>query len=114
MTRRAWTLFVAGAVAGLAGCGGGENPKAASGAPPAPPAENRAPLVPKKEAADWCGEHGVPESACTRCNADLIPGFKSKGDWCEMHSLPKSQCIACDPSLEAKWKARAPAGSPGK
>ena len=59
---------------------------------------------------DWCGEHGVPESACTKCNADLVPEFKKKGDWCEKHSLPKSQCIACDPALEAKLKAMAPAG----
>ena len=68
----------------------------------------QAPLVPKKEVADWCGEHGVPESVCTRCNAPLIPDFKKKGDWCAKHELPDSQCLKCHPDLEAKFKALAP------
>ena len=36
---------------------------------PAPPAtkEPVKPLLQKKEIADWCPEHGVPESICTRC-----------------------------------------------
>ncbi len=49
--------------------------------------------------ADWCGEHGVPESMCTRCNPDLIPAFQATGDWCEEHGLPESQCKACHPDL---------------
>ena len=40
---------------------------------------------------DWCGEHAVPESQCTRCNKDLIPAFKATGDWCAEHGLPESQ-----------------------
>ncbi len=24
---------------------------------------------------DWCGEHAVPESQCTRCNSSLIAAF---------------------------------------
>jgi hypothetical protein len=49
---------------------------------------------------DWCDEHGVPESLCTRCNASLIPAFKATGDWCEEHGLPESQCLACNPDLK--------------
>ena len=48
---------------------------------------------------DWCGEHGVPESVCTRCNADLIPAFQATGDWCAEHGLPESQCLTCNPAL---------------
>ena len=49
--------------------------------------------------ADWCDEHGVPETACTRCDASLIAAFKATGDWCEEHGVPKSQCVSCDPAL---------------
>ena len=49
---------------------------------------------------DWCGEHEVPESLCTRCNASLIPAFKATGDWCEEHGLPESQCLICNPNLK--------------
>jgi hypothetical protein len=48
---------------------------------------------------DWCGEHGVPESACTRCDPSLIPAFKATNDWCAEHNLPESQCKACNPDL---------------
>lgn len=48
---------------------------------------------------DWCGSHNVPESACTRCNASLIPAFQATGDWCAEHGLPESQCLACSPDL---------------
>lgn len=58
---------------------------------------------------EWCGEHGVPESICTRCSPALIADFKQKGDWCDIHTLPKSQCIECDPSLKEKFAAMAPA-----
>jgi hypothetical protein len=57
---------------------------------------------------DWCGEHGVPESMCTRCNSSLIPAFKATGDWCAEHGLPESQCKICNPKLEIK---RPPKGS---
>ena len=90
--------------AALAGCGGSEPVKPA----PAAPAPAKAAAIPIKKADDWCKEHGVPESVCTRCNEELIPAFKEKGDWCEQHSLPKSQCVACDPSLAAKLAAMAP------
>ena len=54
---------------------------------------------------DWCAEHAVPETKCTRCDASLIPAFKATGDWCAEHGLPTSQCRSCDPSLVI---ARAP------
>ena len=50
--------------------------------------------------ADWCDEHAVPETACTRCDASLVAAFKATGDWCEEHGVPKSQCVACDPQLK--------------
>lgn len=46
---------------------------------------------------DWCAEHGVAESACTRCNPSLVAEFKAKGDWCAGHKLPESQCMICNP-----------------
>jgi hypothetical protein len=57
---------------------------------------------------DWCGEHGVPESQCTRCNPELIPAFKATGDWCGEHALPESQCLKCNPDLKI---VRPPKGS---
>ncbi len=49
---------------------------------------------------DWCAEHAVPESQCTRCDKSLIPVFKATGDWCELHGLPKSQDLKCNPELK--------------
>lgn len=49
---------------------------------------------------DWCGEHQVPESLCTRCNPSLVAAFKATGDWCEEHGLPESQCLICNPDLK--------------
>lgn len=66
------------------------------------------PLIKKQEIADWCPEHGVPESICTRCNSSLIEGFKAKGDWCKEHDLPESQCFVCHPELKEKFEAMKP------
>lgn len=49
---------------------------------------------------DWCGEHQVPESQCTRCSPELVAAFKATGDWCEDDGLPESQCRKCNPDLE--------------
>jgi hypothetical protein len=49
---------------------------------------------------DWCDEHQVPESLCTRCNPALVAAFKATGDWCEEHGLPESQCRICNPDLK--------------
>ncbi|MHC4577805.1 MAG: efflux RND transporter periplasmic adaptor subunit [Planctomycetota bacterium] len=51
--------------------------------------------------SDWCAEHGVAESACTRCDPSLVASFKARGDWCAEHDLPESQCPACQPGLLA-------------
>ncbi|GMU25024.1 MAG: hypothetical protein AMXMBFR13_50950 [Phycisphaerae bacterium] len=66
------------------------------------------PLVPTVKLADWCPEHGVPESVCTRCNSALIAEFKKKGDWCKEHNLPESQCLICHPELKEKFEAMRP------
>jgi len=87
-------------------CGGEESRQGST--PGEPAAKSRTPLVQKVEVTDWCKEHVVPESACTRCNASLIPVFQKKGDWCKEHSLPESQCIECHPELKAKFDAMAP------
>lgn len=50
---------------------------------------------------DWCEEHQVPESQCTKCNPDLIPAFKATGDWCKEHDVPESQCTKCDAKRRA-------------
>jgi hypothetical protein len=55
---------------------------------------------------DWCSEHSVPESQCTRCNPELIAAFKATADWCEEHSLPESQCLACNPDLVIERPAK--------
>lgn len=49
---------------------------------------------------DWCEEHGVPESQCTRCNPSLVAAFKATGDWCGEHGMPESQCRLCNPDLK--------------
>lgn len=90
-------------------CGAcGDSSKAPQSNAGAQPATAKTPLVQKPVVADWCKEHGVPESVCTRCNAKLVEQFQAKGDWCKEHGLPESQCIACHPELEAKLKALAP------
>ena len=55
---------------------------------------------------DWCGEHGVPESQCTRCDPKLAAAFKATGDWCEEHGLPESQCTKCNPDLKIERPAK--------
>ena len=90
----------------LSACGGDDTTKQVGQPDKVEPA--KAPLIEKTQVADWCKEHGVPESVCTRCNESLIAGFKTKGDWCKEHALPESQCIPCHPELEEKFKAMAP------
>ncbi|MEK7775265.1 MAG: efflux RND transporter periplasmic adaptor subunit, partial [Candidatus Zixiibacteriota bacterium] len=48
---------------------------------------------------DWCAEHSVPESKCSKCNPALIDTFKASGDWCAGHGLPESQCRLCNPGI---------------
>ena len=56
-----------------------------------------------KDAQDWCGEHGVPESECSQCAA--AAEYKKRGDWCVEHDRAESQCFECHPELEAKFAA---------
>ena len=77
----------------------------------APPAKEQASAHASKEAKpgsyeDWCDEHQVPESQCTRCNPALIPAFKATKDWCAEHSLPESQCTKCNPELKITRPAK--------
>jgi cobalt-zinc-cadmium efflux system membrane fusion protein len=51
--------------------------------------------------SQMCAEHGVPESVCARCNADLTPEFQASGDWCAGHGVPETQCALCHPDLLA-------------
>lgn len=55
---------------------------------------------------DWCDEHQVPESMCTRCNPELISAFKATNDWCSEHGLPESQCKLCNPNLKIERPPR--------
>lgn len=55
--------------------------------------------------SDWCVEHRVPESACTKCNPSLVGGFKAKNDWCVEHGLPESHCRLCNPGIEFPQEA---------
>jgi hypothetical protein len=49
---------------------------------------------------DWCEEHQVQESQCTRCTPSLAAAFKASNDWCVEHDLPESQCLKCNPNLK--------------
>lgn len=57
---------------------------------------------------DWCSEHAVPESLCSRCHPELAAAFKATNDWCEEHGLPESHCLKCNPKLQI---VRPPKGS---
>ena len=113
-TSRRWLgvlMLVAPILFGACDNKSAEKPAAGNGdtAKQATPAEKpKDPLVKKAEIVDWCKEHGVPESICTRCNAELIDGFKKKADWCAKHELPESQCLECHPELKAKFEAMKP------
>ena len=112
MFRVAGPLIVAMSLA-VAGCDRGESEApatktdagTASSPVAAPTVPATQPIIPVAQIADWCPEHGVPESVCTRCNESLVAGFKAKGDWDEQHNLPKSQCFVCDPTLKQKFAA---------
>jgi len=58
---------------------------------------------------DWCAEHEVSESKCTRCDTSLVAAFKATGDWCGEHGLPESQCVQCDPKRKMTRPSK-PAG----
>lgn len=81
----------------LSACKKGEGPPATISV--APKAEPTAAKVIPGSYEDWCAEHQVPESMCTKCNPTLTAAFKATGDWCPEHGLPESQCRLCNPTL---------------
>jgi hypothetical protein len=108
-------LAVSLSLVAAAGCSKDRSPPATGEAPPASKtsaadrAGGHAPAGVKPGShEDWCGEHAVPESQCTRCNPALIPAFKATSDWCEEHGLPESQCLICNPEIKIE---RPPKGS---
>lgn len=60
---------------------------------------------PPEGVTDWCIEHRVPESVCTKCNPSLITEFKEHNDWCVEHGLPESHCRLCNPGIEFPQEA---------
>lgn len=69
-------------------------------------AKHAATVVTPGSYEDWCDEHQVPESMCTRCNPSLIAAFKATNDWCQEHGLPESQCKICNPNLKIERPTR--------
>ncbi len=76
-----------------------DEPASADGREPAARQEHGAAGAVPGSYEDWCAEHAVPESKCTRCDPALIAAFKATDDWCAEHGLPESQCLACNPGL---------------
>jgi hypothetical protein len=105
------TIYWSAALAALlvAGCGGqrgNETPQTTTEshaeAPVTPPTgagHAGANVVPGSD-EDWCAEHEVAETQCTRCDPSLIPAFQASGDWDAEHGLPMSQCKIHDPNLK--------------
>lgn len=106
MGRTFWTIATVALLLGVAGCGGGTRSQATPSSaadtaarPPSGEGHAAASVVPGSY-EDWCVEHGVPESQCTRCNPSLIPAFQAANDWDPEHGLPMSQCTIHDPNLK--------------
>jgi len=104
MTRMPMTLVV---LALIAGCGKGADRSDTTGAKKSggEPKHAAADVVPGSY-EDWCGEHGVAESVCTRCDPSLVAAFKATNDWCAEHGLPESQCLQCNPDLKIERPAK--------
>ncbi len=85
----------------------GSAPVSFAAATPAAAAGHAAPGAQAGTHADWCAEHAVPESLCTRCNPALVPAFKATNDWCAEHGLPESQCLVCNPDLKIERPPKA-------
>jgi thiol-disulfide isomerase/thioredoxin len=41
--------------------------------------------------------HGVACETCVKCHPELAAKFKAAADWCPQHGLPESQCGICHP-----------------
>lgn len=114
--RRKFTVAVCAALAAVClGCGqkqadsgqaGRPDPQAAAQPPVSGQTQHAGADAKPGSYEDWCGEHEVPESLCTRCNAELAAAFKATGDWCGEHGLPESQCKQCNPDLKITRPAK--------
>lgn len=106
MRRTSLRIALIGVALILFGCGSGSTPSPSSrtsrgaAAPPPSGEGHAADTVVPGSYEDWCDEHQVAETQCTRCDASLIPAFQASGDWDAEHGLPKSQCLICDPGLK--------------
>lgn len=109
MRATAWWIAFA-AVWLVAGCGNraAQEPGPSASAP-TPAAQPATPPQGEGHAAanvvpgsyeDWCVEHEVPETQCTRCDPSLVPAFQAANDWCAEHGLPMSQCTIHNPNLK--------------
>lgn len=63
--------------------------------------------------ADWCDEHGVPESICVECDETLMPKTPDFG-WCSKHGIhncvldhPELAQLSDPPSISTEDKVRA-------
>ncbi len=65
---------------------------------------------PLAKSDDWCAGHALPESMCTKCNPQLVEGYRSAGDWCSAHQFPESVCPICHPLSAPSAPARLPGG----
>ena len=118
--RNTLTTFITVAVlamSSLSACKNDNDARTTPGPAAAPPAAKQGPThapsgVQPGSHEDWCGEHQVPESMCTRCNASLIPAFKATQDWCKPHGLPESQCLICNPQLKIERPPRTDGATP--
>lgn len=102
-THRLWVLIASSMV--VAGCGANgtssKNREAATTEAVAPASGGgHADGVVAGSYEDWCEEHQVPETQCSRCDASLIPAFQAAGDWDAEHGLPMSQCTIHHPDLK--------------
>jgi hypothetical protein len=104
---RALALITLMSIAACQASGSAEPSPPASAAPASSPSPHAAAGVKPGSYEDWCSEHQVPESLCTRCNPSLEAAFKATGDWCAEHGLPESQCRLCNPGLKIDRPPRA-------
>ena len=99
-------VFTGGLAAGCKNSGEHEHAAQATTTHTEVPAGNAASTAARvADLSDWCGEHGLPESMCTKCHPELIAKFKAAGDWCDEHGFPESVCPQCNPMTP-------PAGAP--
>lgn len=92
-------ILVAGCAAPGAPARTAQSDTAATTAPPTGEGHATAGVAPGSY-EDWCVEHRVAESQCTRCDPSLIPAFQAANDWDAEHGLPMSQCTIHDPDLK--------------